>query len=84
MATLACDRTPSKYLNSLHPNLADTQRMPAWHAHFQEGRIHMHMSISAPGDIPQSDQQAKDQNSNLLLQPVCKFRGILIVIHLKN
>jgi hypothetical protein len=76
MATLACDRTSSKYLNSLHPNLADTQRMPASHARFQEGRIHMHMSISAPGDIPQSDQQAKGQNSNLLLQPVCKFRGI--------
>ncbi len=67
MATLACDRTSSKYLNSLHPNLADTQRMPASHARFQEGRIHMHMSISAPGDIPQSDRQAKGQNSNLLL-----------------
>ncbi len=41
----------------------------------------MHMSISAPTGI---DQQAKGQNCNLLVQPVCRLRSILTVIHLKK
>ncbi len=40
----------------------------------------MHLSISIPTSI---DQQAKGQNCNLLLQPVCRLR-MLIVIHMKS